>query len=84
MELVCWADVARYIVSSESFSFRQYVNLLRPEYSMYKLPWVPIPWFIIWFTTKYLGFKVFDYDLLLCTFGMWHMLVTTSCCLVHS
>eukprot|EP00884_Botryococcus_braunii_P020637 jgi/Botrbrau1/7257/Bobra.0021s0038.2 len=59
----------RYIVCSESLSFLQYVNLLRPQYSMYKLPWIQLPWIAVWFAVQIMGFKLFDFDLLKCTFG---------------
>lgn len=65
----CGGRVLRYIVCSESLSFLQYVNLLRPEYGMYKLPWIPLPWFAVWFAVQIMGVKLFDFDLLKCTFG---------------
>ena len=59
----------RYIVSAESLFLPQYVDLLRPEFAMYKLGWLTVPWWLVWFTIRVLGWDLFDYDLLKCTHG---------------
>ncbi|CAL5224580.1 g7286 [Coccomyxa viridis] len=59
----------RYIVSAESLYLPEFIDRLRPEYSMYKLPFVPLPYWVIWFAVTCLGMQVFDLDLIRCTVG---------------
>lgn len=66
-------DLRRYIVCSASLKLPDYINLLRPEYAMYKLPWLQVPWWLIWFNTQVLKTNSFDYDLLYCTHSAPHL-----------
>lgn len=36
----------RYIVSARSMTLPEYIDLLKPEYGMYKLPFVPLPFWV--------------------------------------
>ncbi|CAL8464641.1 g4176 [Coccomyxa elongata] len=59
----------RYIVSAQSMTLPQYIDRLKPEYGMYKLPFVPLPFWVIWIAITLMGSKVFDKELLRCTVG---------------
>ena len=56
-------------MSARSLTLPQYIDLLRPEYAMYKLPFVPLPFWVIWVAITVFGSKVFDVELLRCTVG---------------
>ncbi|KAK9839285.1 hypothetical protein WJX81_005644 [Elliptochloris bilobata] len=45
----------RYIVSARSMTLGHYVDLLRPEYSKYKLPFLPLPLWVIWLNSLLFG-----------------------------
>lgn len=45
----------RYIVSARSMTLGRYVDLLRPEYSAYKLPFLPLPLWVIWLGSLLFG-----------------------------
>lgn len=36
----------RYIVSAQSLTLPQFIDRLKPEYGMYKLPFVPLPFWV--------------------------------------
>ncbi len=41
-----WLLQCRYLVAGRSMTFPQYVDLLRPEYAMYKLPLFALPFWV--------------------------------------
>ena len=59
----------RYILVSESVTLADYVALLRPEFAAYKLPFLTVPLFVIWFAQRVLGWGGPDYNLLAATVG---------------
>lgn len=59
----------RYIVSAASMSLPEYAALLKPAYSMYKLPAARMPTPILWFLIKVLRQPLGDWDLIAASAG---------------
>ncbi len=58
----------RYIVCARAMSLGSYVDLLRPEFAAYRLPFVPLPLWAIWLAALLFGGPV-ELDLLRAVHG---------------
>ncbi|GMH42956.1 hypothetical protein BSKO_10878 [Bryopsis sp. KO-2023] len=57
----------RYLITNESLTFGRYVGLLRKRWSDFKLPWLSIPYFILWIFSFFM--KGLDMNLMGAIYG---------------
>ncbi|CAD7702298.1 unnamed protein product [Ostreobium quekettii] len=38
----------RYLITQQSFTLRQYVALIRQKWGDFRLPWFPVPYWVVW------------------------------------
>ena len=59
----------RYLVSAQGLDIFQYLDRLRPEYAMYKLPFFALPYWVLWGLVRVLGVRNVDLNLVAAAHG---------------